>query len=224
MTNAVSSPKKRRLSMHQKQSLAGWAFLAPATLLIFVLSFYPMFSALLTSFKRGRPTALEWSDPLIRNYQFMLRDKVFLQSVTNTLTYLIIQVPIMLALAVIFASLLNNRNLKLRGLFRTCIFLPCATGLVAYSMIFRTLFTYDGMINNVLLRFGIISEAINWLNDPVYAKAVIIIGLIWRWTGYTCPPCKASNTRSTRRRASTAPTACSSSRASPYRCCARSYW
>ena len=167
--------------MHQKQSLAGWAFLAPATLLIFVLSFYPMFSALLTSFKRGRPTALEWSDPLIRN---MLRDKVFLQSVTNTLTYLIIQVPIMLALAVIFASLLNNRNLKLRGLFRTCIFLPCATGLVAYSMIFRTLFTYDGMINNVLLRFGIISEAINWLNDPVYAKAVIIIGLIWRWTGY----------------------------------------
>ena len=49
MTNAVSSPKKRRLSMHQKQSLAGWAFLAPATLLIFVLSFYPMFSALLTS-------------------------------------------------------------------------------------------------------------------------------------------------------------------------------
>ena len=90
----------------------------------------------------------------------------------------------MLILAVIFASLLNNRDLKFRGLFRTCIFLPCATGLVAYSMIFRTLFTYDGMVNNILLKFGLISEAINWLNDPVYAKAVIIIGLVWRWTGY----------------------------------------
>ena len=185
MTNTASAPKKKkRLSMHQKQSLAGWAFLLPATLLIFIMSFYPMFSALLTSFKRGKPTALVWSEPLWRNYQFMLKDKVFIQSVTNTLTYLIIQVPIMLILAVIFASLLNNRDLKFRGLFRTCIFLPCATGLVAYSMIFRTLFTYDGMVNNMLLKFGLISEAINWLNDPVYAKAVIIIGLVWRWTGY----------------------------------------
>ena len=185
MTNTASAPKKKkRLSMHQKQSLAGWAFLMPATLLIFIMSFYPMFSALLTSFKRGKPTALVWSEPLWRNYQFMLKDKVFIQSVTNTLTYLIIQVPIMLILAVIFASLLNNRDLKFRGLFRTCIFLPGATGLVAYSMIFRTLFTYDGMVNNMLLKFGLISEAINWLNDPVYAKAVIIIGLVWRWTGY----------------------------------------
>ena len=126
MTNTASAPKKKkRLSMHQKQSLAGWAFLMPATLLIFIMSFYPMFSALLTSFKRGKPTALVWSEPLWRNYQFMLKDKVFIQSVTNTLTYLIIQVPIMLILAVIFASLLNNRDLKFRGLFRTCIFLPC---------------------------------------------------------------------------------------------------
>ena len=102
MTNTASAPKKkRRLSMHQKQSLAGWAFLMPATLLIFIMSFYPMFSALLTSFKRGKPTALVWSEPLWRNYQFMLKDKVFIQSVTNTLTYLIIQVPIMLILAVI---------------------------------------------------------------------------------------------------------------------------
>ena len=229
MTNTASAPKKkRRLSMHQKQSLAGWAFLMPATLLIFIMSFYPMFSALLTSFKRGKPTALVWSEPLWRNYQFMLKDKVFIQSVTNTLTYLIIQVPIMLILAVIFASLLNNRDLKFRGLFRTCIFLPCATGLVAYSMIFRTLFTYDGMVNNILLKFGLISEAINWLNDPVYAKAVIIIGLVWRWTGYnmvfTSPPCRALITRFTRRRASTARIRFSSSYASPFRCCARLFW
>ena len=77
MTNTASAQKKKkRLSMHQKQSLAGWAFLTPATLLIFIMSFYPMFSALLTSFKRGKPTALVWSDPLWRNYQFMLKDKV----------------------------------------------------------------------------------------------------------------------------------------------------
>ena len=106
------------------------------------------------------------------------------QAMVNTFTYLIIQVPIMLLLALIFASLLNNKDLKFKGLFRTCIFLPCATGLVAYSMIFRTLFTYDGMVNALLLKMGVIKEAINWLNNPTTAKAVIIIGLLWRWTGY----------------------------------------
>ena len=186
MTNATPAPKKKRRfwSMERKQSAAGWAFLTPATLMIFVFSFYPMIQAFLTSLKRGLPTALTYCDPLWRNYQRMLSDKVFIQSVTNTLTYLIVQVPIMLVLAVIFATLLNNKDLKFRGLFRTCIFLPCATGLVAYSMIFRTLFTYDGMVNALLMNIGILSEPINWLNDPFYAKVVIIVGLVWRWTGY----------------------------------------
>ena len=186
MTNATPAPKKKHRfwSMERKQSAAGWAFLTPATLMIFVFSFYPMVQAFLTSLKRGLPTALTYCDPLWRNYQRMLSDKVFVQSVTNTLTYLIVQVPIMLVLAVIFATLLNNKDLKFRGLFRTCIFLPCATGLVAYSMIFRTLFTYDGMVNALLTNIGILSEPINWLNDPFYAKFVIIIGLVWRWTGY----------------------------------------
>lgn len=185
MANTTPVRKNKRFwTMERKQSAAGWAFLAPAAIMIFVFSFWPMFQAFLISLKKGLPTALQYSDPLWRNYQFMLKDKVFIQSVTNTFTYLIVQVPIMLVLAIIFASLLNNRDLKFRGLFRTCIFLPCATGLVAYSMIFRTLFTYDGMVNALLLNLGIISERINWLNDPSTAKAVIIIGLIWRWTGY----------------------------------------
>ena len=186
MTNATPAPKKKHRfwTMERKQSAAGWAFLTPATLMIFIFSFYPMVQAFLTSLKRGLPTALTYCDPLWRNYQRMLSDKVFVQSVTNTLTYLIIQVPIMLVLAVIFATLLNNKDLKFRGLFRTCIFLPCATGLVAYSMIFRTLFTYDGMVNALLTNIGILSEPINWLNDPFYAKFVIIVGLVWRWTGY----------------------------------------
>ena len=186
MTNATPAPKKKHRfwTMERKQSAAGWIFLAPAAIMICIFSFWPMIQAFLISFKKGLPTNLQWSDPLWRNYQYMLKDKVFIQSVQNTFTYLIIQVPIMLVLAIIFASLLNNRDLKFRGLFRTCIFLPCATGLVAYSMIFRTMFDLDGMINGVLMNLNLIDARINWLNDPNTAKIVIIIGLIWRWTGY----------------------------------------
>ena len=176
--------KKKGMSLLGKQRAAGWTFLAPATIMIAIMSFYPMIRAFIISLQTGAGANMRFADPIFSNYKRILADKVFQQSIVNTFLYLIIQVPIMLILAVIFASLLNNRDLKFRGLFRTCIFLPCATGLVAYSMIFRTLFTYDGMVNNMLLKFGLISEAINWLNDPVYAKAVIITGLVWRWTGY----------------------------------------
>ena len=77
MTNATPAPKKKRRfwSMERKQSAAGWAFLTPATLMIFVFSFYPMVQAFLTSLKRGLPTALTYCDPLWRNYQRMLSDK-----------------------------------------------------------------------------------------------------------------------------------------------------
>ena len=185
MTNPVDAkPKRRKLSVHQKQNLTGWVFLLPATLLIVWMSFYPMVRAFLISLMRGKPTALTYSDPLTRNYQFMLKDGVFIQSLKNTFSYLIIQVPIMLILALIFASLLNNKNLKFKGLFRTCIFLPCATALVSYSIIFRTLFAYDGFINAILMNLHILDAPINWLNNPTTAKAVIIIALIWRWTGY----------------------------------------
>ena len=174
----------KRLTMHQKQNLWGWAFLIPATALIFWLSFYPMIRALMISFQTGRPTALTYSDPLTRNYQFLMKDTVFKTSIKNTFTYLIIQVPIMLVLAMIFATLLNDHLLKFKGIFRTCIFLPCATALVAYSLIFRTMFAYDGMVNAVLMKIGILNAPVNWLNSPGTAKAVIIIALIWRWTGY----------------------------------------
>lgn len=182
MSNQVERP--RGLTMRQKQSLTGWAFLLPAAILILVMSFCPMFRALLVSMMRGKPTALKYAEPLWRNYQYMFKDKVFIQSVKNTLLYLVVQVPVMLFLALVFASLLNRRDIRFKGFFRTCIFLPCATGLVSYSMIFRTLFTYDGMVNSVLLKLGLIGEAINWFNNPATAKAVIIIALIWRWTGY----------------------------------------
>ena len=88
----------------------------------------------------------------------------------------------MLILGLMFASMLNNKDLRFKGLFRTCIFLPCATSLVSYAMIFRSLFANDGFINTVLRGLGM--SPIMWFSNAWTARAVIIIALIWRWTGY----------------------------------------
>ncbi|MCI9075064.1 MAG: sugar ABC transporter permease [Dorea sp.] len=172
------------MSLLEKKSRAGWIFLAPATLMIAVMSFWPMISAFLTSLKTGSSANMEWASPISYNYTRMFADKLFLRSVGNTFLYLAIQVPIMLVLAILLAQLLNNKDLKLKGFFRTCVFLPCATALVSYSLIFKSLFATEGLINTILVNLHIISENYNFLGNAGSAKAVIIIALIWRWTGY----------------------------------------
>ncbi len=176
--------KKKGLSLLQKQSRAGWTFLTPATVLIAVMSFWPMLNAFLTSLKTGSSANMVWSEPLFYNYTRMFSDKLFIRSVGNTFLYLAVQVPVMLVLAILLAQLLNNKHLKLKGFFRTCVFLPCATALVSYSLIFKSLFATEGLINTILVNLHILSENYNFLGNPASAKAVIIIALIWRWTGY----------------------------------------
>ena len=176
--------KKRNMSVLAKQHAAGWAFLAPATILIVIMNFYPMFQALLMSFKTGSSANMKWANPFIYNYTRMFQDKLFLRSVGNTFLYLLIEVPIMLILAILLAQLLNNKDLKFKGLFRTCVFLPCATSLVSYSLIFKSMFATQGLVNTVLVKLGILSENFNFLGTAGTAKAIIIIALIWRWTGY----------------------------------------
>lgn len=174
--------KKGGMTLLAKQRAAGWAFLTPATLMIVIMSFYPMIRAFIISLQTGTGKNMTFTGA--SNYARILKDTVFQTSIKNTFFYLIIQVPIMLVLAILLAQLLNNRDLRLKGLFRTCVFLPCATSLVSYAIIFRSLFATDGLINAVLVNLGILSTGYNFLGNALSAKIVIIIALIWRWTGY----------------------------------------
>ena len=168
----------------QKQAVSGWLFLTPATLLIAVMAFYPILQALITSFQTGSSANMTWANPLTYNYTRMFQDRRFMTSVSNTFLYLIVQVPIMLILAILLAQLLNNKDVRFRGLFRTFIFLPCATSLVSYSLIFKSMFATQGLINTILVNTGILKENFNFLGTTWSARMVIILALIWRWTGY----------------------------------------
>ncbi len=175
---------KKGMTLIAKQRVAGWTFLTPATLMIAVMSFYPMFRAFVISLQTGTGKNMRFADPIFNNYKRILADKVFQQSITNTFLYLLIQVPIMLLLAILLAQLLNNQQLKFKGFFRTCVFLPCATSLVSYALIFRSLFAQEGLINTILVNLHILDKGYNFLGNSLSAKIVIIIALVWRWTGY----------------------------------------
>ena len=172
--------KRKGLNMEQKRNLTGWAFLLPAALLIFVFCFYPMVQALILSFQKGTGSAVQPAG--FANYARILKDATFQQCLFNTIFYFVIQVPIMLILALILAQLLNSPDIKGKGIYRTMIFLPCATSLVSYSMIFKSLFANDGLVNRVLSTVGI--PTVDWFQNAWAARWVIVIALIWRWTGY----------------------------------------
>ena len=170
----------KKLSLERRHNLTGWVFLIPATALIAWMSFYPMIQAFILSLQTGLGINLKFGG--LTNYTRILQDVTFRQCLFSTIFYLIIQVPVMLILALILASMLNNKHLRFKGLFRTMIFLPCATSLVSYSMIFRSMFANDGLVNTLLRGIGM--EPVMWFANAWTARAVIIIALIWRWTGY----------------------------------------
>ena len=172
----------RKISLTKKINLYGWLFVIPAALLIFVLNFYPMIQAFLMSLQTGTGNNLKFTG--VSNYRRLFIDPLFQKSVGNVLIYLVFQVPIMLSLALILASVLNEKTLRFKGLFRTMIFLPCATALVSSAMIFRSLFSVDGFVNTILVRIGLFHEPFAWLSDPTWAKVIIILAITWRWTGY----------------------------------------
>ncbi|WP_152534689.1 carbohydrate ABC transporter permease [Bacillus cihuensis] len=180
--NIQVKPRKYHNKFRFKNGLIGWAFISIATVMICIFYFYPMVQALILSFQSGAGTNLQFVG--LDNYLRLFTDPTFIAALKNTVIYLIIQVPIMIILALLISVLLNNKKLKLKGFFRTAIFLPCITSLVAYSVVFKYLFATDGIINKMLINVSLISEPIQWLTDPFWAKVTIIIAITWRWTGY----------------------------------------
>ena len=172
--------KKKSISKNIDRK--AWLFIIPSLILIVSFVFYPMVQAFFTSFQVGMANNTEFGG--LANYQRLLTDSTFKKALFNTLLFLIVQVPVMILLALVISSMLNNKKLKCRGLFRTEIFLPCVTSLVAYSTIFKSLFANDGFINALLLNLNIIEQPIAWITDPTFARILIILAITWRWTGY----------------------------------------
>ena len=163
-------------------NLTGWGFVAPALALLGLFMAYPILWSLWMSFQTGK--GMNHSFGGLGNIRRLTQDPVFLHALSNTLIFLVVQVPIMIVLALLFAAALNNPKLRGRAILRTAIFLPCVTSLVAYSVLFKSMFASDGVVNDALMFLHIIDQPIGWLINPFWAKVLIIMAITWRWAGY----------------------------------------
>jgi len=160
---------------------APYVFVSPFYLIFLAFGLLPIVFSLGVSLYDWRGTT-PGAFVGLANFQVLLHDPGFYTALRNTVLVWLGSVPPMILLALIFAVLLNSQRVRFRGFFRTVYFLPVVTSLVITGLIFSFLFSSTfGLVNQLLAPFGI--APINWLANPAWMKPVLILALLWRWTG-----------------------------------------
>ena len=160
------------------------AFLTPFLIGLILFTLYPFINVFLISFKEGyKVLSGEFTSFGFQNYETVMSDPNFLNGLKNTGLYVVLVVPIATVLSLLIATLLNN-DIKLKGFFQTCYFLPMVTSITAIGLVWKWLFNFDyGLINYFLSVFGI--DPVNWLNNPAYNLAALVIYGVWSMIPFT---------------------------------------
>ena len=159
----------------------GLLFVSPNFIGFIALTLFPTLTLFYIAFTR-------WSafgSPIfngLKNWSRLTRDRIFMQSVWNTIYYSLVHIPLTLILAFGLAVLLNSK-LRGRAFFRTVAFFPYITSIVAAAQVWGMLFDpKSGPINMLLKLF--ISNPPGWLGSTAWAMPAVIIVGTWREVGY----------------------------------------
>ncbi|HET9834969.1 MAG TPA: sugar ABC transporter permease [Rhodanobacteraceae bacterium] len=170
------------------RSSAAWLFLAPALLVLGVFFLLPVLAGLALSLTDYDLYALADFHNLrfvgLHNYWALLHDPLFWAALWHTFYFVIVGVPLSLLAALGAALLLNSPLTRFKPFFRTALFAPVVTTVVAVAVIWRYLFNPKyGVVNFVLVHMGI--HPIDWLGDPHWAMPMIILFAVWKNFGYS---------------------------------------
>ncbi|MDI6601728.1 MAG: sugar ABC transporter permease [Thermoanaerobacteraceae bacterium] len=159
----------------------GYLFLLPFIISVAVFLIGPLIYAFFLSFQNFSfltPQKAQWVG--LKNYLDLLHDPVFIKALSNTAIYAVGVVVIELILGLILA-LIANSNIRGKTFFRVAYYIPTVTSTVAVSVIFLYLFKADGLVNNILSRFGIQGPV--WFNSVRFALPSIMMMAIWSSVG-----------------------------------------
>lgn len=168
-----------------REQRTGWLMVAPALLLLLLIYGYPILRSFwLSLFTKNLGTQLDPIFSGLDNYDRMIGDGRFWQSLWNTTIFTSASVVLELVLGMAIALILHQTFIG-RSLVRTVALLPWAlpTALIglAWAWIFNDQF---GVWNDILIRLGVIQSGINWLGDPITAMMAVIAGDVWKTTPF----------------------------------------
>ena len=155
-------------------------FVLPYAVFFCAFVAYPLvFSFILVFHRWNVVTPMEWIG--LKNFDRLIGDGLFYRSLLNTLTFLVIHIPLQAAVALGLALLLNT-GIRGRGLFRAIYFLPVVVSGVAVTILWQQLYSYDnGVLNGILRALGF--GRVPWLVDPGMAMPSIAVMATWKNVG-----------------------------------------
>jgi multiple sugar transport system permease protein len=176
------SPEKRRstrTALEKKENIAGYLFLLPWFVGLFVFSAGPIIASLYLSFTNyDLLSPAKWIGA--QNYQNMFQDPQWLDSARVTLTYVFLSVPLKLAFALLVALMLKQ-GLRALGLYRAIYYVPSLLGgSVAIALLWQQIFSQDGIVNQALRLIGIHSTT-SWISTPSTALSTLVILSVWQF-------------------------------------------
>ena len=166
---------------------AAWAFIAPALIVIGVFFLMPVAAGLALSLTDFDIYALADFSNLrfvgLGNYIQLLQTPLFWHALGNTFYFVIVGVPLSITLSLGAALLLHSRLARFKPFFRTALFAPVVTTIVAVAVVWRYLFhTRYGVVNHALGQVGV--PPVDWLGDPLWAMPTIMLLAVWKNFGF----------------------------------------
>ncbi len=164
-----------------------WIFLAPALIVLGVFFLIPVWAAFGLSLTDFDIYALSDIHNVrfvaLGNYLHLLQRPLFWSALGHTLYFVAVGVPLSLIASLGAALLLHSKLVRYKSFFRTALFAPVVTTLVAVAVIWRYLFnTRYGLVNYALMGIGI--NPVDWLGDPDWSMPTIILFAVWKNFGY----------------------------------------
>ncbi len=180
---AAPSARARSGTSHPGESRAAWILAIPFTLLFLAFTVWPVIQSLFMSFTDTRQRDLRSPFSVnfigLANYGRALSDPVFQKAAANTAYFVLVGVPLTLAVGLLAAVALDKGITRLRSVYRLGFYTPVITSIVAVAVVWRFILQPDsGLLNTVLSWFGI--QGPNWLGDVRWSMPSLILMAVWR--------------------------------------------
>jgi len=170
---------------NRKEKAGYYLFLAPAYIIFAVFIFWPVINSLyLSFFKYNMMTVKVAQFNGLNNYLMLLKDKVFITSIINTIYLVIGVIPFEMALGLVVALMISSSFSRFKTAYKVGYYVPYVSSMVAVSIIWTIIFnpTPNGIINTFLARFGM--QPLGWISDSNLALPTVMLLVIWKEIGY----------------------------------------
>jgi ABC-type sugar transport system permease subunit len=168
-----------------KRNSTPYFFLAPFIIAFLIFGLYPIINTFTLSFTNTTLMSSHSEFVGLANFKRLFADKVFMRAVGNTwllwISNFIPQIGIAMLLSVLFTS--ARLNIRAVGSWRALFYLPNLLMPAAVAALFASLFGYYGPMNQLLVRAGVLSEAMRFLESPAIARGLVVFINWWTWFG-----------------------------------------